>query len=58
MANDQGPAPAAGEGTPPGEKKILEVEKLYKFYTMGGVEYPVLKEIDLAVKRGTFVVIM
>jgi putative ABC transport system ATP-binding protein len=34
------------------------VEKLYKFYTMGGVELPVLKEVDLTVMRGTFVVIM
>lgn len=37
---------------------ILRVEKLYKFYTMGGVEVPVLKEIDLDVEAGTFVVIM
>jgi len=40
------------------QNKILIVEKLYKFYTMGGNDYPVLKEIDLEVKAGTFATIM
>ncbi len=48
-----------GVGDPPtGRRLILEVKNLYKFYAMGGVEVPVLKDIDLEVERGTFVVIM
>ena len=37
---------------------LLRVERLYKFYAVGGVEVPVLKEIDLTVERGGFTVIM
>ena len=58
MDTDQAPEQQPLAATPTEETPILEVEKLYKFYTMGGAEFPVLKEIDLTVKRGTFVVIM
>ncbi|MBU0754445.1 MAG: ABC transporter ATP-binding protein [Planctomycetes bacterium] len=58
---DNQPLPNSEEkasDTPPRSGKILIVDKLYKFYTMGGVDYPVLKEIDLEVEAGSFVVIM
>jgi putative ABC transport system ATP-binding protein len=60
-------APPASPETPSGKalspsqrerEPILVVDKLYKFYTMGGTDYPVLKEVDLVVEAGSFVVIM
>jgi putative ABC transport system ATP-binding protein len=43
---------------PAPSRPMLRVEELYKFYTMGGVDVPVLRAVDLFVEAGRFVVIM
>ncbi|MHC4942032.1 MAG: ABC transporter ATP-binding protein [Planctomycetota bacterium] len=52
------PDPAPKEAGPSQGGRILAVDKLYKFYAMGGADYPVLKDVCLEVREGTFVVIM
>lgn len=40
------------------EKGIIEVKKIYKTYTMGNVQVPVLKNINLTINKGDFVSVM
>jgi putative ABC transport system ATP-binding protein len=54
--NDPDPSSRAAPSSK--DEPLLAVDKLYKFYTMGGADYPVLKDIDLTVREGDFVVIM
>jgi len=41
-----------------GDNIILKAEGLYKSYRMGTTEVCVLKDVDLAVKKGEFVAII
>ncbi len=41
-----------------GRKEIIRFEKVSKIYRMGDVEVPALREVDLVVYRGEFIVIL